>query len=98
MKTLMLKYAGRDNMPSENLYMTGVPAGVDVSQLTQMFVDGGFTVVRARVIPDAWGNGYCAGMVQLGGVEEATQAIQAFTGHVLQIADGGSDPFQWGDS
>eukprot|EP00928_Gymnodinium_smaydae_P074376 TRINITY_DN57438_c0_g1_i1.p1 TRINITY_DN57438_c0_g1~~TRINITY_DN57438_c0_g1_i1.p1 ORF type:complete len:193 (-),score=31.50 TRINITY_DN57438_c0_g1_i1:146-724(-) len=80
----MVKYAGRTNEPSDNLYLTGLPNTVTENLLVQMFQVDGFTVTRAKVIADAWGNGYSAGMVSVGSVEEATKAIQMYNGQVIE--------------
>eukprot|EP00928_Gymnodinium_smaydae_P099231 TRINITY_DN940_c0_g1_i2.p1 TRINITY_DN940_c0_g1~~TRINITY_DN940_c0_g1_i2.p1 ORF type:complete len:1251 (-),score=304.53 TRINITY_DN940_c0_g1_i2:140-3784(-) len=77
---LQLKFAGQNNEPSDNLYITGLPNSVDQALLNQMFSDAQFTVQRSRIIPDSRGTGFSAAMVQVGSVEEATAAIAAFHG------------------
>eukprot|EP00929_Paragymnodinium_shiwhaense_P010969 TRINITY_DN1160_c1_g1_i1.p1 TRINITY_DN1160_c1_g1~~TRINITY_DN1160_c1_g1_i1.p1 ORF type:complete len:484 (-),score=144.82 TRINITY_DN1160_c1_g1_i1:446-1897(-) len=84
-KPLHLKYAGRDNNPSENLYVTGLPSQIDDGTLIKMFTDNGFTVTKSKVIYDEWGTGYSAGLVAVGSAEEAAAAIQHFSGQVIQI-------------
>eukprot|EP00929_Paragymnodinium_shiwhaense_P098624 TRINITY_DN600_c2_g1_i1.p1 TRINITY_DN600_c2_g1~~TRINITY_DN600_c2_g1_i1.p1 ORF type:complete len:612 (+),score=176.97 TRINITY_DN600_c2_g1_i1:86-1837(+) len=84
-KPLHLKYSGRDNNPSENLYITGLPSAIDNATLIKMFTESGFTVMKSKVIYDEWGTGYSAGLVAVGSTEEATAAIQHFTGQVILL-------------
>lgn len=86
-KPLMVKYSGREEQPSENLYITGLPSAVDDTTLGQIFVQSGFTVVRAKIIQDSWGTGYSAGMVTVGSQEEAAAAITALTGQVVELEE-----------
>jgi hypothetical protein len=84
-KALFVKYAGQDALPSQNLYMSNVPAVIDQNTLTAMFTNAGCTVVRTKLIYDKWGTGYNATMIELGSQAEAAAAIEAFNGQFLQI-------------
>ncbi|CAK0817531.1 unnamed protein product [Prorocentrum cordatum] len=90
-KALFVKYAGKDSLPSQNLYMSNVPAVIDQNTLTAMFTNAGCTVVRTKIIYDQWGTGYNATMIELGSQQEAAAAIEAFSGQILQIDESTGD-------
>jgi len=81
--TLSVKYAGQDQMPSDNLYVSGLPALIDQTSLNKLFTSAGHTVIRSKVIPDTRGTGFGAAMVQLGSIAEAEAAIRTFNGQVV---------------
>merc|ERR1719383_1557765 len=82
--TIAIKYAGDGNMPSDNLYISGLPSPVvDEDVLQGLFTDMGFTIVRSRVIPDTKGTGSSAALVQLASKEEAASAIAQLNGATL---------------
>lgn len=81
---LSLKFAGQGNVPSDNLYISGLPSPqVEQHTLTNLFNGLNMTVIRSKVIPDTKGLGSSAAMVQLGSVEEAQQAIDVLQGQQL---------------
>lgn len=82
---LQLKYSGKDNLPSDNLYMSGLPQAIDQPSLIQMFQAQGLTVGRTKIIPDTKGTGFIHALVQLGSLEEAAIAIQMFHGQEIEI-------------
>jgi len=85
--TLFVKYQGEQNLPSDNLYIAGLPTdGVDQDAINEIFSSLGHTVVRSRVLPDTKNFGTCAAMVQVGSVEEAAAAIEALNGLSLPDA------------
>jgi hypothetical protein len=87
-KPLRLKFSGREEppTPSENLFISGVPSSMDDATLTQLFLQQGFTVQRAKIIPDQWGTGFSAAMVSLGSIEEAQSAINTLSGQVIDLS------------
>eukprot|EP00929_Paragymnodinium_shiwhaense_P081561 TRINITY_DN426_c4_g1_i1.p1 TRINITY_DN426_c4_g1~~TRINITY_DN426_c4_g1_i1.p1 ORF type:complete len:658 (-),score=204.28 TRINITY_DN426_c4_g1_i1:111-2084(-) len=84
-RPLQLKFTGNPPIPSEHLYITGLPSVLDSATLQKMFTDAGFAVVRAKIVPDQWGTGYSAGMATLSTTEQAQAAIEHFTGQVIQL-------------
>lgn len=88
---LKVRYAGKDGQPSEVVYITGVPSNVDEAMLAQVFAAVGLTAEKSKIMYDQFGTGYCAAMATLGSIEEATKAIDALNGQIIEIA-GGSPP------
>uniref|UniRef100_A0A7S4SHH4 RRM domain-containing protein n=1 Tax=Alexandrium monilatum TaxID=311494 RepID=A0A7S4SHH4_9DINO len=88
---LVVRYAGSDRVPSDNLYITGLPSPqADQGLLGELFAGLRLTVVRSRVIPDTKGTGSSAAMVQLASQEEAEAAISALHGQVVEgLSPGG---------
>lgn len=70
-------------VPSDNLYVKGLPLGTPDFLLRAVFVQFG-TVVRLKVL-EPRGNeaNDCAALVQMAGVEEAKMAVQELHGRVL---------------
>jgi RNA recognition motif-containing protein len=83
--TLAVRFAGRDNAPSDNLYVTGLPTTADEQLLKNLFGGLHMTVGRAKMIPDTKGFGSCAAMVQLGSLDEATKAIAELHGQSFAV-------------
>jgi RNA recognition motif-containing protein len=83
--TLVVRFAGKDNAPSDNLYMAGLPTTADEQLLRNLFVGIQMTVKRVKMIPDTKGYGNCAAMVQLGSLDEATQAISELHGQSFPV-------------
>eukprot|EP00406_Dinophysis_acuminata_P081937 CAMPEP_0179251120 /NCGR_PEP_ID=MMETSP0797-20121207/21524_1 /TAXON_ID=47934 /ORGANISM="Dinophysis acuminata, Strain DAEP01" /LENGTH=950 /DNA_ID=CAMNT_0020958887 /DNA_START=91 /DNA_END=2940 /DNA_ORIENTATION=- len=80
-KFMVVRYAGNHQMPSDNLYLSGLPSpAVDQADLKNLFTSNGFTVVRMRVMPDIRKDGYSSAMVQVKSADEAAKAIAAFSG------------------
>ena len=77
---LQVTFARSKQTTSDNLYLRGVPSGLDSSSLNSLFLELGLAVKRSKVIPSERGASTCHAMVQLGSVEEATAAIAALDG------------------
>merc|ERR1711937_786544 len=81
---LQVSFAGREREPSDNLYVAGLPSGVDLASLNEMFTNEGLTVQRSRINPDTKGLGVTSAFVQVDSIEEANKAIETFTGQTVK--------------
>merc|ERR1711971_40599 len=84
---LEVKYVGRDQAPSDTIYVSGLPAKMNKEMVKNMFTDQGFAVQEVWHTPDKFGSGYCVASVQVGSKEEAAMAIDVFTGQLIEIAE-----------
>jgi len=76
--TLQVRYAGADAVPSDNLYIAGLPSPqIDQPTLRSLFTSLGVEPLRMKVMPDAQGRGSSAAMVQVASQEVAAQCIEA---------------------
>lgn len=82
---LVVRYAGKDGLPGENVYISGLPSPqVDTQSLLNLMVTMGLTVGRIRCLPDIRGMGSSAALVQFSTEVEAAQAIAVLHGQAPQ--------------
>merc|ERR1719235_2051866 len=77
--------------PSPNLYISGLPVGIDKAALEGMFSTQGFTVYNCKILPDSKGVGLVSAMIGLSSVEEAGQAIECLNMQEIKLDNGGAD-------
>lgn len=86
--TVVVRFAGPEENPSDNLYVAGLPTDLveDAPKMQLVFEKLGYKVARTRHFGDSKGYGFCSGMVQMQSVEEAAAAIS-------ELHEMGSDKF-----
>eukprot|EP00928_Gymnodinium_smaydae_P002528 TRINITY_DN10910_c0_g3_i1.p1 TRINITY_DN10910_c0_g3~~TRINITY_DN10910_c0_g3_i1.p1 ORF type:complete len:309 (-),score=64.09 TRINITY_DN10910_c0_g3_i1:84-1010(-) len=82
---LALRFAGQDQVPSDNLYIDGLPSVIDQNLLAMLFFQVGANVVRSKVLRDVKESGACRAMVQVASLAEAQQAIRDLSGVIIEI-------------
>lgn len=79
----------QESPPSDNVYVAGLPAGINEQHIRQIF--GQYAVIsQCRVLPSSAGQAKCAALVRFASVQDAAKVVN-FTGQVLQ---GLSEPVQ----
>jgi len=76
--------------PSDNLYVTNLPHGLDENMVSQFFAIYG-NVQQCRVLPCPVPNGKTAALVRFASIDEATSIMRTLNGQVLT---GLSEPVQ----
>mmetsp|Transcript_55433 Transcript_55433/g.145962 ORF Transcript_55433/g.145962 Transcript_55433/m.145962 type:complete len:558 (-) Transcript_55433:164-1837(-) len=82
--------ASQDGAPSDNLYITGLPADIEAERLKQIF--GAYAeIVSTKVLSNPTGQGFCAALCRFGSVQAATWIVQSLNGN---IPEGLTSPIQ----
>eukprot|EP00928_Gymnodinium_smaydae_P081750 TRINITY_DN65212_c0_g1_i2.p1 TRINITY_DN65212_c0_g1~~TRINITY_DN65212_c0_g1_i2.p1 ORF type:complete len:793 (-),score=131.61 TRINITY_DN65212_c0_g1_i2:30-2408(-) len=78
---MRVKYAGTEQAPSNNLYVSGLPSPTIVANVLRgVFQERGLKVLRIRLLPDNRGKGQSAAMVLLFNQDMAEKSISLFDG------------------
>lgn len=80
---IRVMYAGRDQIPSDNLILQGLPSITDEG-LAELFQGAGFQVLQVKCSPNQ-GSGTGSAMVRIASQEQAEQAIAMLNGRELEV-------------
>jgi len=84
---LRVSYSGRaGGEKTRNLYVAGLPTGIEQTTVHRMFVSAGLKVTRVKVLEDRQNFGSVAALVELQTQDEADAAISMFNKKVLDVA------------
>lgn len=79
---MKVRYAGKDQRPGCNLYITGLPLTTKESELRACFMQCG-QVIRMRLLSQH-GRSEAHALVEMNSVEEASHAIEKLNGTILE--------------